>query len=415
MKSVSEIGIGNGLPAAPRPASRFTRTLAASALTLGLGALLTGLGACNSNHTFAFLYAPSASGTAGLINAYGIASQEGNIKLLVDSPIPSEGRNPTAIAANPDHHAIYITNHDDSNVVDFTIGTDGKIYPANTYNLTGSFPTSMAVSADGKFLYIAYTYQNIYTYASPGPGGVTIFPIASDATLGTPTDYPIGRAPVAIAASSTPGFVYVISQDTAAIASGATQSSNLFAFSADASTGALTPLAGQTINTGSNVPSFGFPSGVSPASVLEDSTGSFLYVTDNGGNTLLTYSLSAGVPTQIASATVSTGNQPRGMAIDPTGKFLFVANYEGTIGEYILNSGLPTLSTTAPSSAAGVGTTCVSVEPSQGNYVYASGSLNNSVSGYQIIPTDGSLKPIINSPYSATTLPLCLVVVPQTY
>jgi 6-phosphogluconolactonase (cycloisomerase 2 family) len=103
------------------------------------------------------------------------------------------------------------------------------------------------------------------------------------------------------------------------------------------------------------------------------------------------------------------------MAIDPSGKFLFVANYEGTIGEYILGGGLPTLSTTAPSSAAGAGTTCVAVEPSQGNYVYASGSLSNTITGYQIIPADGTLRPILNSPYSASTLPLCLVAVPQTY
>jgi DNA-binding beta-propeller fold protein YncE len=389
--------------------------LAASALALGLGPLLTGLGACNGDHTFAFVYAPSASLSSGLINAYGAGSQEGNLHLLADSPVPSGGRNPTAIAASPDHRAIYISNHDDSTVVVFTVGTDGKIYPQNTYNTTGSFPTSLAVSADGKFLYVAYTYQNIYTTASPGPGGITTFPITNDFTLGTPVDTPIGRAPVAIAASPTPGFVYVLSQDTAAIAPEATQTSNLFAFAANTSTGALTPLAGETINEGGNVPSFGFVSGVLPASLIENAAGTYLYVTDNGGNNLLTYSISGGVPTQIASATVGTGHGPRGMAIDPSGKFLFVANYEGTIGEYILSGGLPTLSTTAPSTAAGEGTTCVTVEPSQGNYIYASGSLSNNVSGYQILPADGTLKPIIGSPYAATTLPLCLVALPQTY
>jgi 6-phosphogluconolactonase len=417
MKSASQMGIGTGSTSETRSAStvtRFSRTLATSAIAIGSLSLSLGLAACNSNHTFAFVYAPSASLSSGLINAYGAGSQEGNLHLLADSPLPSGGRNPTAIAAAPDHKAVYVTNHDDSTVVTFTIGTDGKLYPQNTYNTTGSFPTSVAVSADGKFLYIAYTFQNSYTTASPGPGGISIFPINDDYNLGAPIDVPIGRAPAAIATSSTPGFVYVVSQDPAAVASGAAQTSNLFAFAADASTGGLTPLAGQTINSGGNVPSFGFVSGQDPASVIEDSSGNFLYVTDNGGNNLLTYSISGGVPTQVASATVATGGQPRGMAIDPSGKFLFVANYEGTIGEYILSNGLPTLSTTAPSTASGSGTTCVSVEPTQGNYIYASGSLSNTITGYQIIPSDGSLKPIVNSPYTATTLPLCLVVVPQT-
>jgi DNA-binding beta-propeller fold protein YncE len=403
------------LPRRPRVA-RFAVVAALSAVSLAAG-----LSACNSSsdHTFAFVYSPSANSVAGLVNAYGVRTELGNLYLLPDSPIPSGGRNPTAIAANPDHHAIYITNHDDSTVVDFTIGTDGKIYPQNTYNITtssvnGTFPTSVAVSADGKFLYVTYKYQDGYTTASPGPGGVSVFPILNDYTLGPPINVPIGRAPVAVATSATAGFVYVVAQDSAAVAAGATQTSNLFAFSADASTGALTLLAGQTINSG-NVPSFGYPSGQAPASVIEDPTGSYLYVTDTASNTLLTYSVTAGVPTQIASATVTTGNGPRGMAIDPSGKFLFVANYEGTIGEYILGGGLPTLSTTAPSSAAGAGTTCVAVEPSQGNYVYASGSLSNTITGYQIIPADGTLRPILNSPYSASTLPLCLVAVPQTY
>ena len=423
MKSVSEMGVATETRSkfkfslAPL-SQRLVRILATSTralgLTLALGSLGLGLGACNSNHTFAFVYAPSANLTTGLINAYGVGSQEGNLHLLVDSPLPSGGRNPTAIAASPDHKAIYITNHDDATVVVFTLGSDGKLYPQHTYNITGSFPTSVAVSADGKFLYIAYTLQQAYTTASPGPGGITTFAITNDYNLGAAMDTPIGRSPVAIATSPTPGFVYVVSQDSAAVASGSTQTSNLFAFTTDSLSGAPIALAGQTLNTG-NVPSFGFPSGTTPASILEDSSGAFLYVTDSGANTLLTYSLAGGVPTQIASATVATGNSPRGMAIDPTGKFLFVANYEGTIGEYVLTGGLPTLSTTAPSSAAGEGTTCVAVEPSQGNYVYASGSLSNTITGYQIVPSDGSLKPIINSPYAATTLPLCLVVIPQPF
>ena len=69
-------------------------------------------------------------------------------------------------------------------MVQFAIGTDGKLYPENTYNISGSLPTAAAIDAAGKFLYVTFTYQNTpmarYTPANPGPGGVTVFPIKSD-------------------------------------------------------------------------------------------------------------------------------------------------------------------------------------------------------------------------------------------
>ena len=58
------------------------------------------------------------------------------------------------------------------------------------------------MDAAGKFLYVTFTYQNgpngeqLYTPANPGPGGVTIFPVNSDNTLGKPTTVNAGRNPV---------------------------------------------------------------------------------------------------------------------------------------------------------------------------------------------------------------------------
>ncbi len=449
MKSVSEIGRGNASrQTAPRPPSRtaflqpalredqssnqslnqppsqtpglsgFAK--AASALTL---ATLFGLAACSRQYTLAFVYAPSeTTTTAGLINAYGVNNQTGALFLLADSPIPSGGRKPTTIAAAPNGQAVYVSNHDDSNVVELTVGTDGKLYPVNTYNTTGSFPTALAVSADGKYLYVAYTYQNGYTTASPGPGGISIFPIASDASLGTPTDFPIGRTPVAIAVSSKPtsggaNAVYVAAQDNAATnpapTGTSTASLNLFAFAASASSGSLSLLPGETIVAG-NAPSLGYATGPQPAGLLEDAAGAHLYVTDFAGNTVITYSIGAnGVPVPVANGAAVTGTGPLGMAIDPTGKYLYVANYtSGTVSGYTFEaSGVPVPSTDAVSTEAGTGTNCVTIEPSQGIYLYASGLLSNSITGEQIIPADGSLKPIIGSPYSATSLPACAVAV----
>jgi 6-phosphogluconolactonase (cycloisomerase 2 family) len=386
-------------------------------------AAIFGLTACDNDYTLAFVYAPSeTNSTSGLINAYGIDNQTGKLRLLADSPIPSGGRKPVAIAAAPNQKFVYVINHDDSNVVELSIGTDGKLYPQNTYNTTGSYPTALAVSADNKYLYVAYTYQVGYTTASPGPGGISIFPIASDNSLGTPVDFPIGRTPVAITVSSKPTIsganaVYVAAQDAAATNPASTGTStstlNLFAFAASSSNGLLSTLPGETI-LGGNVPSSGYATGVAPASLLEDAAGTHLYVTDFTGNIVISYSITAnGVPSPIANGTAPTGSGPLGMAIDPTGKYFYLANSgSGSISGYTFDAnGAPVPSTVAATTQAGTGTNCVTIEPTHGIYLYASGLISNSITGEEILPTDGSLKPIINSPYAATTLPVCAVAV----
>lgn len=410
MKSVSETGHSAARPSAAST-RRFSGTLVAATLAVGFGGLL-GLTACDRDYSFAYVYAPSASLSSGLVNGYRIDYQRGQLHLLEDSPIPSGGRSPNAIVAAPNHLALYVVNHDDSTVEQFAIGTDGKLYPQHTYNTTGSFPTSVAISADGKFLYVPYTYQNGFTTASPGPGGVTTFPVNEDNSLGTPLDFHIGRAPIAVATSGTGNFVYVVSQDAAAVGEGATQTSNLFAFQSDPTTG-IAPLAGQTINAG-NVPSYGYLSGQTPAGVLEDPAGAHLYLTDSTANVVISYNIAAGVPTQITNGTVPTDGGPRGMTIDPiSGSRLYVANYtSGTINQYTFNNGVPVPSTTAASTQAGTGTTCVTIEPTRGIFLYASGSLSNTITGEEIV-ADGSLKPIIGSPYAASVLPTCAVAIPR--
>ena len=396
--------------------TRFSRAASLVALTA-----LIGLTACDNDYTLAYVYAPSETATtSGLINAYGIDNQTGSLRLLNDSPIPSGGRKPVALVSAPNQKFLYLINHDDSNVVEYSIGTDGKLYPQNTYNTTGSYPTSLVVSADGKFVYVAYTYQNGFTPASPGPGGISVFPVNADNSLAAPADFPIGRNPVAITVSTKPtgsgaNAVYVVTQDSAAVNPASTgvtsETLNLFAFAADPTSGALSLLPGETILPG-NVASSGYVTGFAPDGILEDLTGTHLYVTDNQGDNVIGYAIAAnGVPVPIAAGSAPTGSSPMGLAIDPSGKYLYVANSgSGSISGYTFGpNGEPVTSTVAASTQAGTGTNCVAIEPTHGIYLYASGLISNSITGEEILPADGSLRPIINSPYAATTLPVCAI------
>ena len=73
---------------------------AASVLVLST---MLGAAACNNDYTLGFAYATSANTSSGLINAYGIDDQTGALRLLADSPIPTEGRKPEALVAAPNH------------------------------------------------------------------------------------------------------------------------------------------------------------------------------------------------------------------------------------------------------------------------------------------------------------------------
>jgi DNA-binding beta-propeller fold protein YncE len=292
------------------------------------------------------------------------------------------------------------------------------LYPQHTYNISGSLPTAAAIDAAGKFLYVTFTYQNtpsgaeLYSPANPGPGGVSIFPINADNTLGTPTTVNVGRNPVGIATSTVGSYVYVIEQDSAV-------SANLLGFTENPTTGALTAMPGVTVNAG-NVPSTGFVSGPSPSGLLEDKTGTHLYVTDQTLNQVAVYAIGTnGVPALTGSAATDSG--PMGMSFDLSGKYLYVTAYNANaLDGYTLGAGaLPVRSTVAASVQTGTGPTCVTISgapsnanPSHGIYLYTSNNLNGNVTGEQLNPADGSLDQIPGTPFSGSPLPTCIVTVP---
>lgn len=404
---------------------RGMKAAIASMTSLAIG---LGLTACGRDYTVGYIYTTSSQATAGLVNGYKVDYQQGYLVQLANSPLPSGGKNPVTVVASPDHLSIYVVHRDDSNVVHFLIGTDGKLYPQKTYSISGTFSTDASIDPAGKFLYVTYTYQNtltldgngnilqqqqLYTPGNPGPGGVTVFPINPDGTLGSPSDFHLGRNPVKISATSPNHFVYVISQDSEA------QNANLFGFTQDPNSGALSPLPGVTINP-LNVPSVGFQTGITPGGILADSSGTHLYVTDSTSNALIGYSIAAnGVPTQIGAATTDSG--PTGITIDASGKYLYVVSTTaGSINGFTFAAnGAPVISTTARSYQVGTGPTCLgfmgapsSGDPTHAIYLFTSNSLSSNISGNQMDPTDGTLRQIQNTPFGTNALPSCLVAVP---
>ena len=398
----------------------------AKALTVSL-ALGLGMTACTRDYTVAYVYATAATRTTmGVVNAYAVDYASGALQQLADSPIPSGGSNPVALVATPNGNYIYVVNHDTSQVVQFDVGTDGKLYAENSYNVVqgsgvaGSFPVAATIDPTGTFLYVAFTFQNGFTTASPGPGGVATFPINTDGTLGTPlTSMVTGTAlpyvqtgfnPVGIVASAYNHFVYVVEQDTTTSAQGVTSSvGSLLTFSANATTGALTAVPGPVSIIGAVT---GTPVGVRPSAIAEDPSARFLYISDQVTNQLFGFLVTAnGAPQTMASSPYTTGSFPLGVTVDPRGSFVYVANNnDNTISTYAVNVTTGALSGSG-SSAVSTGPTCVSIEPARGIYLYTSNNRDNTVSADQLDPHSGALQNVQGTPYTASALPTCITTV----
>jgi 6-phosphogluconolactonase len=414
---------GNDLPRSQ--ASMKWNKLGRGTLASILSLALVSVTACSRDYVLAYVYVTTAkpltsASKHGGINAYAVDYQIGSLTPLADSPIEA-GTNPVTLVASPKGTNLYVVNHDDATIGVYSIGTDGKIYLQSTVNVTGSNPTSIAIDYAGAFLYVAFQYQlgpngqQLYSPASPGPGGVTIFPIsATDGSLGSPKTVKVGNNPVGVVVSRpTPGtstvFVYVLDQETPP------NNATVLGFQQNPSDGTLTPTPGTVITTDSTGKTVakGYGAGTTPSAIAEDPSARFVYITDEATNQMYGNTVSnTGALVPMTNSPFATGILPVGITIDPRGQFLYVTNYSsGSVGAYAINTatGTPVGSVGSASTQVDTGPNCVTVEPALGIYLYTSNNLAGTVSALQLDPHNGGLKQVQNTPFPANGLPTCAV------
>ena len=404
-------------------------------------AIAFGTTACIRDYTADYVYAVSNS--SGQISAYGVDYQSGVLTQISGSPFSTNLTNPSTVVAAPNGKTIYVVGgSQQAQVQAMPVGSDGKLYGGTGANMPGggTYPTAAAIDHTGTYLYVTYTYQNGYGPNASGPGGVAIFPINSDGSLGTPSNVNVGIAPVAIATTaptctatpalgtnSTPNciilgtsgsanngtnqsFVYVVDAERDALGN-STGTPSVLGFVEDPGTGGLTPITG-------NNPENGFNAGVSPSAIVSDPTGKYVYVTDKAQNQIYGYGISngtSGALTGLVSSPYATGQYPVSITIEPRGKYVYVANYNSqTVSSYSLNLASGALGATAGSNfTTTTGPTCVTVEPALGIYLYTSDYLNSSISGGQLSPNTGALNAVATSFFPAVSQPICVVSVPN--
>jgi 6-phosphogluconolactonase len=373
-------------------------------VSIGSVAMVFGLASCSLDYVVGYVYMTTNKTSPGLIDQYAIDFQSGALA-HIGTPVAA-GNDPVRLVASPSGLFVYVINQGDSTVQEFAVQSGGTLVSKNTYP-TGIKPTAIAIDPQGKFLYVAFNYQS----GASGPGGVSIFPVNSDNSLGTALTQPVGNNPVAVVVSYFNHYVYVVDQETQ-------PGAMILGFAQNTSTGALTPVPGTTIATvaGKTVAT-GYPAGVIPSAITEELTARFVYVTDQAANQLIGYTVQAnGSLVPMVNGPFQTGLFPVAVTVDPTGKLLYVVNFNAeTLQGYAIDSitGTPSPAVGAFATAVDAGPTCVAIDPALGTFLYTSNSLGNSVTGERLTPNTGGLSAVQNSPFTASGQPTCLTVVPN--
>jgi 6-phosphogluconolactonase (cycloisomerase 2 family) len=343
----------------------------------------------------------------GEVDVFEVNSESGHMRQIPTSPFPSAGRNPVAEAVSVDNANLYVINEDDNTIVQFVIGNDGKLYPQNTVNTPGVFPLAVAVTQSD--LYVVDTYQPLPTCSTVAPcsGSVAVFPLdstdAPQAPLanGNLNYWPLNLpgssdvlTPTAITLADSGAYAYVSAYDAKAGAG------YIFAFAVN-SGGTLSPLNG-------GVP---FAAGVQPSAVASPSGGGYLYVADAAQNEIIAFQINNGLLTPLPGSPFASGLTPGAIAIDASGKYAYVANsQDSNVTAYSISSGaLVRLG----SYATGTQPVAIGIDPSLNQYLYTANFLGNTVSGFQLSATDGSLLISQGSPFTANAQPTAVAAIPH--
>jgi 6-phosphogluconolactonase len=197
---------------------------------------------------------------------------------MVGSPVAA-GTSPGLLELHPNGNFLYLTNIGSSGLSAYAIGVDGALseiqgspYP------TGATPYSVKVNEAGTFLYVTNRDSN----------NITVF--AVDAVTGALTEIPGSPFASGLGARSielSGGFAFVANRFA----------DNVSVFAVDATSGALTPISGSP-----------FPAGDDPRALALDPAGKYLYAVessrDAGTTDIIAYSIDAstGALTQIAGS-----------------------------------------------------------------------------------------------------------------
>ncbi len=346
------------------------------ASTSGDGGAAPGSGGSQTPPVLVSRFAYVANFDDGTVSAYTVDAATGRLR---HNGYVLAGTNPHSIAVHPSGRFVYVTNSGSGNLSAYAVGADGRLAAiAVPPECSGCTPRGLAVDPSGSFLYVALEGAGIVQAYAIGPTGTLAF-VREEFSVATP---------FAIAVDHAGKFVYVTSSSRNTISAFAVgPDGGLAAIDTDAATAGTQ----RSIATGTG-----------PRAVALDPAGKFLYVANQGSGSVSAYTVDAasGALAPVAGSPFAAGTDPHALAVDPSGRFVYVANHgSDSVSVYAIDTASGALARLdadgdpgngAQDFAAGDGPAGVTVDAT-GSFLYVPNRNSDTTSAYRIDAITGRL------------------------
>jgi 6-phosphogluconolactonase (cycloisomerase 2 family) len=167
-----------------------------TAIATGVGDIGTPPLALAISHDGKYLYATVNNGT---IEAYGIG-EDGALSSIGQY---GTGDFPSSVAISPNDKYLYVANFQNDNISAFAIGADGSLSSLVSGPFSAGYsPWDIVISGDGEYLYASNRG------ASNGNDGISLYRIGSDGALEALDTYDTGAEPTCLALSPDGAYIY---------------------------------------------------------------------------------------------------------------------------------------------------------------------------------------------------------------
>jgi 6-phosphogluconolactonase (cycloisomerase 2 family) len=280
--------------------------------------------ACRGVGQFVYVVNSTDGATsAGDVSGFTINSTDGTLTAMAGAPVAAD-LHPLAIAVDASGDFVYVSNSKSPDVSVYKSDpSTGALTLQNQATSTGTYGTAIAVSPSNQYVFVGgYGIPDTNTYLF----GFSLDQITGSLTADPNSPYPASNTPQGLAVDPTSQFLFATASLKHAL--------HAYTIGTPATT-LLTEVASSPVNTDST------PYGVI-TSPLGNANGGFVFVTESGVGRVGVFSYdNMGNLTELTKygSPWPSGMQSEGIAIDPTGVYLYVANYaDGTVSSFSINT-----------------------------------------------------------------------------
>ncbi len=317
--------------------------------------LLLGLSACNNSTsssasgTGALFVATQGDSS---VSSFSIDLSTG--LLTANGGEVATGSVPSAMLLAPSGTVLFVANSGSNNISTYTVKSDGTLVAAGGTQAAGMTPLSMAIDSAGHFLFVANQGLQI----SPNSGTISVFAVSGTTLTEVPGSpfvvaepgAPGGTGPSGVAVTPDGKFLYVTNQFDSTLTKFSVDASGVltrgpvvpvgttpstlamtadggFLYVANTSTISAFAICNQVLTSCSDptspdgsltaVEGSPFPAGIQPVAIVAAPSGKFLFVVNRQSNQISQYKIATGtgVLTANTQASISTGSTPVGATI----------------------------------------------------------------------------------------------------